>query len=630
MNARRGVQAVTLPALALLLFANGASAQASYVVKDLGVLPGTDEALETSSGKAVNSSGHVAGWASYPDERWHAFFHDGTTMIDIHPPQGFVRSFALGINEIGDVVLSNGLNPGTMHGCGARYRSTTGTFLYLGGLLNEHNCPPGSSVPRAINNNNSQIVGLSETFDADENPVHHAFLYSGGEHGTYLDLGTLWMDGTNLGNSDAYALNDVGTVVGDSEVWSGGWTGVRRAFCYSGTSMTSLGTLGGSWSRATSVNNAGFIVGYSAVDSYTDTVHAFLATNGQLLDLGTLGGASTFAQHINNYNEIVGYSGPPGSAFSYVAGTMRDLNDLLSPSSGWTLRGANGISDAGHITGWGDHSGLQRAYLLTPGALAPSGSGVLASIGTQVTLLFANVATAGTVTGVRVPDAHCQQSGNFQTSFGTCYDLTKQSSLSFSAATICIRYDPSAITSPEALLRIKHYNGTSWDDITVLPVDTVNHSVCGSTSSLSRFAVAQPTYTQAPFSVGTASVQYSGWQRVSGLVQLRADFGPKIPASADVVTGIFDGVTLFSVPFSRFGSAAQTGKYQYVRKGLIVDIDFGKREMFVSAPNVALAGLDNSDGVDLQFIIDGPGGMQIGFQHIVMTEMPDNRLVYEP
>ena len=46
---------------------------------------------------------------------------------------------------------------------------------------------------------------------------------------------------------------------------------------------------------------------------------------------------------------------------------MQDLNNLIAPTSGWTLEEANGINDLGQIVGGGyNSSGQWHAFLLTP------------------------------------------------------------------------------------------------------------------------------------------------------------------------------------------------------------------------------------------------------------------------
>ena len=46
---------------------------------------------------------------------------------------------------------------------------------------------------------------------------------------------------------------------------------------------------------------------------------------------------------------------------------MQDLNELVSPSSGWTLQEATAINENGQIVGQGTNaSGQTHAFLLTP------------------------------------------------------------------------------------------------------------------------------------------------------------------------------------------------------------------------------------------------------------------------
>ncbi len=172
----------------------------------------------------------------------------------------------------------------------------------------------------------------------------------------------------------------------------------------SGYSFLDLGTLGGTMSVATGVNDLGQVVGYSFLPGGTTLQwdeHAFYWENGVLLDMGTLGGRWSKATAINNRGDVVGRAQrpdlPPGGNqvrpfyWNNVARVMTDLNTYLSPAdrSHWQLTEAWDINDdrkvvgSGEVLSEGAQLGKAHAYLLD---LSPVESGQPAAIADLGTL----------------------------------------------------------------------------------------------------------------------------------------------------------------------------------------------------------------------------------------------------
>src|SRR5437879_2144961 len=72
--------------------------------------------------------------------------------------------------------------------------------------------------------------------------------------------------------------------------------------------LIDLGTLpGGNFSYAYGINSSGHVVGYSNYGNSNST-HAFIWENNSMTDLGTLGGSSSQATAINDKDRVVGES----------------------------------------------------------------------------------------------------------------------------------------------------------------------------------------------------------------------------------------------------------------------------------------------------------------------------------
>jgi len=179
----------------------------------------------------------------------------------------------------------------------------------------------------------------------DDDHDDHALLWDPG-HGI-TDLGTLggkW--------SCAYSLNDLGQVVGMSDTAND----QLHASLWEGGVMNDLGGLDDNFSLAHGINKSGQVVGtiFKSADVGVGTAKAFLWTRSSgMTDLGTLGGIDSRASAINDKGEVVGTS-------KTVQGYNRAF--IWHPDSGMidlgTLGGrdssATSINSAGQVVGWSE------------------------------------------------------------------------------------------------------------------------------------------------------------------------------------------------------------------------------------------------------------------------------------
>ncbi|HEX4936388.1 MAG TPA: hypothetical protein VFV33_24570 [Gemmatimonadaceae bacterium] len=232
-------------------------------------------------------------------------------------------------------------------------------FLHVGGSMVDIGVVGGDSCSIANDvNDQGQVVGASDyACEANNRPS----LFVNGTHSYLFGL---------FDFGQATSINNAGQIVG----WSGSTSG-PHAFLLSGGATTDLGTLGGRDSFAYAINDRAEIVGDAATAFPTLAVpfpptRAFLYSAGTMRDLGTLGGTHSFARSINNRGEIAGYSTTTADAqthaFVHANGVMKDLGTL---GGGASL--AFGINDAGWVVGRSLATGdvEWRAFLHADGAM---------------------------------------------------------------------------------------------------------------------------------------------------------------------------------------------------------------------------------------------------------------------
>lgn len=351
---------------------------ATYQVIDLGTLGGTtSSALDVNNNRQVSGSSLVTSDPGSTGSLLRAYRWTAGSMTNLGsmapiPPSTSTNRYARGyaINDSGVVV-------------GEFNNDSSRAFVYANGAM--------TGLTRLAGNNDNGVA----------HDINNAGVIVGISSNGTVSRPTKWVN-----NGTTYVASDLGTIAGTASAtgraWSINQNGVAAGLSTSGstsqatlwnngaiTNLTSLGD-GTRFSQAYGLNDNNVAVGASytgqtvgqliGTSSTTDITRAFVWDSGTITELApfnvytsTNNGPATnyhsVAMDVNNAGLVVGnsqrISGSPAVATLWESGVAIDLNTLIPAGSGWNLLSAEGINDAGDITGYGTIGGVQHAFLIT-------------------------------------------------------------------------------------------------------------------------------------------------------------------------------------------------------------------------------------------------------------------------
>ena len=244
----------------------------------------------------LNGHGEVVGMDNTLPGR-HAFLVDRTNYIVLDPSGvlGTNRSFARGINNVGDIVGGYFDNDGNEHG-----------FLFHHGVLTTLDVPFAGSLGTQLNslNDSGTIVGVW----VDGAFTAHGFTYQKGAF-AHLDYpGAL--------DTFPYAINARGDIAGN---WDSDQSTVGHGFVFSNGQLFSIDApdaiLDGT--AATGINDNGQVVG--SFIGQDGNSHGFLSEGATFTTLDCAAGANTAAWGINAAGQVAGTCDLPGQRLGFVA-----------------------------------------------------------------------------------------------------------------------------------------------------------------------------------------------------------------------------------------------------------------------------------------------------------------------
>jgi probable HAF family extracellular repeat protein len=365
-----------------------ALAQPQYTVTDLGTLGGT-----SSNGYGPNAAGWVAGNSNLvPNGPQHAFLWFGFGhLFDLGTLGGSecptCNSVAYWPNLFAEAAITSETSKTDPNGedfCGYGTHRQCLAAIWRYGFMTALPTLPGGNNAIALNlNDQGQAIGFSENGTPDATCITGGTPFQAlrfeavmwGPNGQIRELPPLPGDTVGF----AVGANDAGQVVGASGLCSNtsqiSFASPHAVLWGRDGTPTDLGHLPGTptgaSNLATSVNSQGQVVGTALAKDGTS--HAFLWTKETgMQDYGAFPGAFVTVpppvNTINNRGQMVGLAiSPTGeTALIWQGKVPVALNTLIPKNSGWYLQCAQGINDAGAITGFGLINGEVHAFLATP------------------------------------------------------------------------------------------------------------------------------------------------------------------------------------------------------------------------------------------------------------------------
>jgi probable HAF family extracellular repeat protein/YVTN family beta-propeller protein len=289
---------------------------------------------------AVNKKGHVVGGSTSWEGERATLWIEGEGLHDLGVLPGDAGSWALDLNDAGQVVGYSSPEPGPQINTlvATLWSGETG-ILELGSL-------GGNSLAYAINKA-GDVVGYSFR---PEGP-YHAFLWTSEDGMTDLGL-------PGGERSRARGINDRQEVVGFSFRPTGGYYAFHWTAKDGTTELDNLDGNGSAWD----INLHGQIAGHSQLPSGQWQAVRWTRT-GDVLSLGDLGGPS-FAYGISDRGAIAGQSNTPSGETHAFLWTEEDgMVDLgrLPDGEGWS--GARDVNAAGDVVGRATIDGVQYAVI---------------------------------------------------------------------------------------------------------------------------------------------------------------------------------------------------------------------------------------------------------------------------